>query len=267
MKLTIGADPELFLRKDGQFFSAHGMIPGTKMAPHPVDKGAVQVDGLALEFNINPAETFEEFNVNINTVLAQLRSMVPPDYEFVFSSSAEFSKEHMEAQLPEALEIGCQPDYDAYTLTLNPTPEFGKTDRAAGGHIHIGWGEGFDVDDPIHIRSCARLAKQMDFYVGIPSLVLDPDTKRRESYGKPGAFRPKPYGMEYRSLSNFWVNKENYRKFIFDQTKKAFEGIINHQDVTDSINPRYWWKRKPTYVMDRMINYQPYKAYFEGMPV
>lgn len=56
---TIGADPEVFVGREGQFFSAHGLVPGNKRRPHKVDRGAVQVDGMALEFNIDPASSYE----------------------------------------------------------------------------------------------------------------------------------------------------------------------------------------------------------------
>ena len=45
--VCIGADPELFLKKNGKFHSAYGTIPGTKRKPYPVPGGAVQIDGMA----------------------------------------------------------------------------------------------------------------------------------------------------------------------------------------------------------------------------
>jgi hypothetical protein len=61
MEFKIGADPEFFLRDKatGKFVSAHGLIPGTKRQPMKVDKGAVQVDGMALEFNIDPVTNLD----------------------------------------------------------------------------------------------------------------------------------------------------------------------------------------------------------------
>jgi hypothetical protein len=77
MDLLIGADPEVFVSQAGKFMSAYGLIPGTKQEPHAVDNGAVQVDGMALEFNIDPSASSEAFVYNIKSVLAQLRQMVP----------------------------------------------------------------------------------------------------------------------------------------------------------------------------------------------
>ena len=55
MNILIGADPELFVMKNGKFHSADDLIPGSKDEPYPVENGAVKVDGMALEFNIRPA--------------------------------------------------------------------------------------------------------------------------------------------------------------------------------------------------------------------
>ena len=59
--------------------SAHGLIPGTKYEPYPIPHGALQVDGTALEFNINPSSSYEEFNTNIDEVLKTMMAMLPKD--------------------------------------------------------------------------------------------------------------------------------------------------------------------------------------------
>lgn len=67
MKLLVGADPELFVSDNGKLVSCHGLLPGTKAEPHRVERGAVQVDGMAAEFNIDPAGDEETFITNLNT--------------------------------------------------------------------------------------------------------------------------------------------------------------------------------------------------------
>ena len=79
VKILIGADPELFLRNpnDNKFVSGHIFNLGDKKAPTPVPFGAVQNDGCAVEFNINPAHTVQEFVHNTQKVLETLRHMTP----------------------------------------------------------------------------------------------------------------------------------------------------------------------------------------------
>lgn len=221
MQFTFGADPELFLQKGGQFVTAHGMVPGTKAAPHPVNKGAVQVDGMALEFNIDPAKDYRSFKHNINTVLMELRNMVPPEYEFALCSAADFDAEYMKGLPKEALELGCDPDFNAWTGEVNPAPDAKSLMRTAAGHIHVGWTVDADVTDPHHTSICREMAREMDAHAGVYSVKYDRDVRRRLMYGQAGAFRPKPYGMEYRVLSNFWLTREDHMNNVFRLIRSA----------------------------------------------
>lgn len=232
-KYTIGADPELFVGRDGQFVSAHGLVRGTKDQPFKVEKGAVQVDGMALEFNIDPAESAEEFQDHLDTVQAQLRSMIG-DLDFLTESSVTFDKEFM-ANIPyDNLVLGCEPDFNAYTRRPNPRPNEGELMRTAGGHVHVG---GFFTSTPESLDQltlAARVAKSLDETLGVYSLFWDQDDKRRSMYGQAGCFRPKEYGMEYRTLSNKWIFKPVLVKFVFDAVAEALTNL--HEGVTDFLS-------------------------------
>lgn len=231
---TIGCDPEIFLRKDGKAYSAHGVIPGTKKEPFEVDKGAIQVDGMAVEFNTEPAPlqgndggSFKQFNGNIVSVMKSLKEGVQkydPELTFNLSSVQDFDEETMKAQPPEAVELGCDPDYNAYTLKVNPRPEGAAVNfRTASGHIHIGWGADIPIDHPSHMEICGSFVKYLDATVGMFMTLLDRDPRRRELYGKAGAFRPKPYGVEYRTPSNLWLASRAKRQAIFDLCQGAVQ--------------------------------------------
>ena len=223
MTLKIGADPELFVSRDGNIFSGHGLISGNKKHPHAVNNGAVQVDGMALEFNIDPASTETMFVNNVVSVLGQMKAMIPDDCELEMVPVAHFTPEYLELQPKEAKEIGCDPDYSAYTGAFNPMPDATRPMRTAAGHIHIGWRDNKDTSD--HMFECVSIARQMDYFLGIPSLLLDPDNTRRSMYGKAGAFRPKNYGVEYRTLSNFWITSVAKMRFVYGQVKAGMEAL------------------------------------------
>jgi len=226
----LGADPEVFVKnKLGQLVSGFGLIAGTKKQPAPVDRGAVQVDGMALEFNINPAATKAEFSLNIQTVLAQLKALVP-DHDIAIQAVAHFGQEYMATQPEEALELGCDPDFNAYTGRTNDRPNGDRPFRTAAGHVHIGWSNGEDVMNPDHRRDCEMVIRQMDYYLGVPSLLLDPDDERRQLYGAAGAYRPKPYGCEYRVLSNFWLKSPELIDWVYTQTMAALSAL-EHGDI------------------------------------
>lgn len=267
-KLLLGADPEFFVQKDGKLVSAYGLIEGTKEKPLKVNGGAVQVDGMALEFNIDPASTFVEFNDNINSVLNELRKMVPAEYEFVFKPVAHFGKEYIEAQPEDARRLGCDPDFNAYTGTANVAPDANATFRTASGHIHLGWTEGMDTSNPEHIEACQMMVKQLDGLLGYYSLIYDRDVQRRSLYGKAGAYRPKPYGVEYRTPSNAWVDNVDLRKVVFDAAHSAFNYLMYGVSWSDSqteviINTDDWkkaWLKAGRYIIYPRILSRRYDA-------
>lgn len=159
-----GCDPELFVFRKGELVSAHDLLPGTKRDPFKVKQGAVQVDGTAAEFNTDPASTFEEFNDNIETVLSELRALLPKDAELRAVSAVRFTKEVFDKLPPVARELGCSPDFDAWTGRVNPPPHLPNDPylRTASGHLHIGWTDDGDMTSLQHILACQDLVKQLD---------------------------------------------------------------------------------------------------------
>lgn len=226
MEVLIGCDPELFVvNKEGRPRGAYGLIPGTKAEPFKVPKGAYQVDGMALEFNIDPARTEDEFVGNISTVMQRLREDVPSEYAFHIKPSVRFHYAILKKAPDEAKELGCEPDLSAYTLQENPRPNANTTLRTASGHIHIGIEKDADVKSEAHLVKYATLVKHLDLFLGIRSLEWDKDRTRRLLYGNPGAMRLKPYGVEYRVLSNQWLEKEELVRFVYRQTLRCIDDL------------------------------------------
>ncbi len=226
--MLIGTDTELFLKNaDGTYRSAHGAVPGSKKSPYPVKKGMVQVDGMALEFGVDPAHDFKTFQVNVNTVLQRLQDLIPDGTEMSLVPQVHFDEAHMAEQPDEAILLGCDPDYDPYTMDENPAPEPHPTMRTAGGHIHIGFANPpVDAKSPVHFAHCAAVAKQLDYHLGLLGVVHDREgAERKQMYGKPGAFRPKPYGIEYRVLSNFWLLDGKMMGKVFGSAQRAMTNM------------------------------------------
>lgn len=220
--MLIGADPELFVFRGDTPVSAHDLIPGTKAKPYPAPGGAIQRDGTAAEFNIDPSATFEEFNANITTVLYFLQAQLPDDCQLRPQSVVVWDEDYF-ATLPySAKELGCMPDFDAWTGRVNPKPKLksSPTLRTAAGHLHIGWTKDAELTVD-HLNDCREMMKLMDWHVGTWSCTVDPDKIRRQLYGKAGACRYKSYGAEYRTLSNFWVMDEALRLEVWNRTVDA----------------------------------------------
>ena len=231
--ITIGCDPEYFIQNTNNqnFISAHDIIPGTKQKPHKVDKGAVQVDGLAVEFNIEPAKTQKEFVSNIKTVRKWLDQEIKrnyPELTSVITPVAKFPEKYYK-NLPQFVKIlGCEADFNAYTGSTNESPTINEKEpmRTAAGHVHIGWTSNKDPNDSFHFQNCSSIVQACDGLLYPLSLYWDEDLTRQKLYGKPGAFRPKPYGCEYRVISCKWIEDELLIKTVFKITsfimKEAF---------------------------------------------
>ncbi len=232
MEILVGCDPELFVKQDNIFKSAWSLIRGDKANPFPVRNGAVQVDGMALEFNITPAKTEEDFLFKVQDVLQQLEAMVPT-YQVVAVPVAHFTEEYMKLQPPEALELGCDPDYNAWYMEENIKPNAERPMRTASGHVHVGWRKPLPPDQMGYeeFEAAAGMARQLDFYLGLGSIFYDEDKERREMYGKPGCFRVKPYGMEYRTLSNAWLRTPENTKWVHRNTVKGALDFFAGRDL------------------------------------
>lgn len=65
----------------------------------------------------------------------------------------------------------------------------------------------------------------LDLFVGIPSVLIDRDEgakERRKQYGKAGDFRYQPHGIEYRTLSNFWLYSYPMMSLFFGLGRMAY---------------------------------------------
>lgn len=227
MNFTIGADPELFLihKPTNKLVSAVGLIGGSKESPLPIGNScAIQEDNVAAEFCIPPAEDVNTFLASINFALHDLEKRAMEYGLSLAESKASAVFDEDQLWTLEAQTFGCDPDYNAYTGTVNPRPtSSNKNLRSCGGHVHIG--TKYQPRDTI---------KVMDLFLGAPSVLLDPDTNRRALYGKAGAFRYKPYGVEYRTLSNFWIWKKDLIEWVYHQVKAGLTFIENNK-ITEKI--------------------------------
>lgn len=231
--ITLGTDTELFFKKDGKEASAVGLLGGDKLNPSWVDEFFnVQEDNVLAEFAITPCNNKAQWNNRINRALSHLEKVAGSN-GMELSSVASSVLDDVWLQTDAAKVFGCEPDVDAYTLAPKAPEPTGNL-RTAGGHIHVGYQSDFDMG--------ADLAKWMDIFLGLPSVILDRDNQRRKLYGQAGSYRNKPYGIEYRVLSNFWLSLTDW---VWDNTITAVErcfedeppalkninGIINHSDV------------------------------------
>jgi len=224
-KFTIGADPELFLVDDaGKYKSVIGLLGGDKWVPRQLSKDghACLEDNVAVEFNIPPCDSFEQFKKEVQATMQMVKDILPKNLYYDQSSAVSFPQDELNCE--QAWVFGCDPDFNAWTMEENPKPQAAdKNLRSAGGHIHIG--------SPLAIADPVNVIRAMDLFLGVPSVILDEGTLRRQLYGKAGAFRPKPYGAEYRTLSNFWIFSDKMINWAYTGTQRALDFVHSGKEI------------------------------------
>jgi hypothetical protein len=224
---SIGCDPELMLvDKDGNLKSAIPFIKGTKEQPIQFEDGSGMVshDNVMLEYGTKPAKSEDEF-VEVNRqVLQHIVKMLPAGIIMVVRASADFPA--AELQDEAAKKFGCDPDFDPYEFEMNSITPGAETlpFRTCGGHIHIGHKKVADDIDVI-----CDVAKGFDAFLTIPMSLVSKDptaAKRRQLYGKAGAHRPKPYGVEYRAIDNYWVGSPQLTRLVYKLSRDGLSAIL-----------------------------------------
>jgi hypothetical protein len=238
----IGTDPEfVVLDAEGNLASSIDFLPGTKETPFDLGNGTyVQVDNVMAEFCVPPTNSPKELWDALQYAKQAALQFLPAGYSFATIASAVYPDKLLDN--PIAQVFGREPDFTPYypkgtlknnvsnritdlfsgSMRVNPKPNCAdKNLRSCGGHIHLDY---FDsiciIKDPTTLQRLTSIIILLcDLYLGIPSVLEDPDTNRRLLYGKPGSHRPKSYGLEYRVLSNYWLESLDMITAIFERIK------------------------------------------------
>lgn len=217
MTVSFGADPELFFKdsRTGIAMPMVGLVGGTKARPlqlpnHPAGY-CVQEDNVMVEYNVPVTHLPEDFAQTIVRGLSAVEDFVRTRYEHLTPEvgvcSRLFTTEALDNQ--QARVFGCSPDFDAHRQgAALPPPNaelLAESDgewRFAGGHVHIGYER--TEEFPHYVAGAFA-----DVFLGLPAVALDQQGTRRTLYGSAGRYRPTGYGIEYRTLSNFWIWSES----------------------------------------------------------
>ena len=213
MTVSIGADPEFFKYDSSDYNNpmgpSIGIVPGTKEDPQPLgEEGSglfAHEDNVCIEIGIPPTNNASVFSQNIMAAMELVRTTYLPAGQSLYcTASWDFAKNQLKSK--QAKSFGCEPDFDAYTggkVRTVPSDIMDGTTRYAGGHVHIGG----DFNCPPFIA--ALFADIFLTLVPLGQGEIPQDSResmRKLYYGKPGVFREKSYGIEYRTPSNYWCS-------------------------------------------------------------
>jgi hypothetical protein len=174
-----------------------------------------------VEFNIPPVDNADDFVEFIRYSMTTLRSMISNHLEFSYLPSAEF--EEIYTSTEQGSESGCKPDNNVWhDDERKPNLEYTNI-RVAGSHLHLSYLEPNE-------KTSLNFVKMFEVYGTIPTLKYEeklPAIFRRELYGSAGSYRIKPYGIEYRTLSSFWLQSEDMIRLIYDKVAESIERLNN----------------------------------------
>lgn len=229
--ITLGSDPEFFIvtMEDGEPVSSIGIIDGVKGKATPIPElgngFGLQIDNVLGEFNIPVCHTPYEVVTHISNMIEYLYTFLEPKgLEPSFGASMIYPQHELESD--EAKQFGCSPDFNAWfdgMINVPPTAENLQL-RSAGCHFHVGFDEVSDDD-------AMNLIKALDLFLGVPFVIIDNDTRRRELYGKAGCFRFTSFGVEYRVLSGMLLSNRILLEFATNQIMKAI-GYLNLNGIS-----------------------------------
>lgn len=216
--ITVGTDIEIFgyEQNSGDLTPFTGKLGADKKNPKQIDDWkhlSVQEDGIACEITFDPS-TPKNFYTDAQTAYQKVRYWIRSQLHMDFLNYSEIDTTGH--QIPrKANQLGCDPDFDAYVQPVQERPKLHIEDfggyRFASGHIHLGT-KGFGCADEVPPFIQAQFA---DLFIGAPLRLTAcaRDQLRPKFYGLPGLYRPKPYGIEYRTPSNQWIFRSDADSF------------------------------------------------------
>ena len=219
----IGCDPELFLfdKVLDRIVPACGLVEGSKESPIMlINGGMVQLDGTVLEFGTPPVDAE---GTNFSSALRQTLDIIRKQlfdkhgdrYELRCGASAAYSPQDI-TQNHEGLLVGFSPQYimmreqapvrgilqSVEKLPLNNVP--------IGGHIHFGFVDSM-LSEKVQDYSAMRyisVLKRSELHRYLSDVNCSSVRRRNDVMGFPEGtptIRVKPYGIEFRNLSSYWL--------------------------------------------------------------
>lgn len=213
MNFTFGSDPEFFLHNGERICSAIAYLPSDDEDKKKIiDNYAFYHDNVLAECTLPPAHSKQETVKIIRQGLQHLTDLTGLTISDL--PSAHLHPDELDNE--EAQRINCHAEFCAYMqeqVSKNEHMFKNSSLRTAGGHIHLG--------SPLILEDSNLYITiyLLDLFLGIPSLMLDNTAEsktRRTFYGHAGRFRQCEYGVEYRTLSNFWLTAPALVELIYD---------------------------------------------------
>ncbi len=231
---TLGSDFELFLydeEKEG-VINAKPYVKGTKEKPYNFDKSnpfwCTSLDNISAEMCIPPCTLVDDWNNSIKRCIDYVNGTLPNGIRTIHDCAVYVDPKQLRTK--QARILGCEASMNAYTLMENPRPSGEKTNlRTCCTHVHMKY-------DDMDIFTSSEWIKAMDLFLGMPSLIIEPENDRRKLYGTLGEMRfSEQKTTEYRVLSSYFSQSDTLRKWVFENTVKAIDWINEGNRVSEDL--------------------------------
>lgn len=249
--VIFGCDPEFFFEKKGKIIGSEKIInieKGLKVVGGAAGKTGPSkfiVDGVQAELNPVPNTCRQSLAMEISRSFNQLYTELKKDKDLSinFAPTIKITKEELISLDERSRRFGCSPSKNTDTKHQNAAtlrdPAVYRY-RSAGGHIHLGYygddNNSSSSQSKIIMREPARLVQILDIIVGNTCVLIDRDKgniERRKVYGRAGEYRTPAHGVEYRTLSNFWLRSYPLMSFVFNLSRLAVSIMANSMPGRD----------------------------------
>ena len=243
LRFQLGCDPEVFA------VTIKGVLPAYKFLPHKRDpitfrdgehqlgESSIFWDGLQAEMTTPADACIARIVDAVHYALKRIRTAAiaaAPDARLTVENVVAYPKHERLIAAKEHVELGCSPSRNVY----GDAGRLVRDGRAlpvrfAGGHIHFGSSIALDKQEEV--------VRALDAILGIWSVGAAASIDnpiRRKFYGLAGEYRPTKYGVEYRSLSNFWLCHPGIMSLTFEIARVVLSAIAENAHYAWQVDER-----------------------------
>lgn len=249
--VMLGCDPEFFFSRDGKVIGSEKVLPKegvdsvvASYSDH--SSGKIVIDGVQAELNPAPNTCRQSLSYNISrcfiTMKSELLTGEGKDVKLDFSPTVTVDKEEIDSLSDGSKRFGCAPSNNAYRAAQKSNKIKVNAEkypyRSAGGHIHLGRIGGAAMASWRGLEKPEVLVPALDVLLGNTCVLIDRDPgniERRKLYGKAGEYRVPAHGVEYRTLSNFWLRNYTLMSFAFGLARFTVNMVGQSTEATDYV--------------------------------
>jgi hypothetical protein len=248
--IFLGCDPEIFVTAENELFPAYKFLPPkqeAKLFNGVYTNARVFWDGFQAEFSLSETPCVAHVVDGIREGLRgvhELARLNNPTAKLTTRNVFQIPVKTLRSEKEEFVMLGCNPSQNVYGMLGEDVFDARKLRyRFAGGHIHFGISKfNFTREEN------ESFVRALDAILGVWSVGAAANFDnpiRRKYYGLAGEYRLPKHGLEYRTLSNFWITHPGLANLVLMFARAVFgfwrsglakNWVAHPQEVVETIN-------------------------------